>query len=133
MAARAFDLTSYDRLLTEVHPRVPKTEKDNERLIAVLKNLHDKDRTTPEENELIKLLLVLIEDFEESHYATKKAEPHEFLREIMLNHDVKPKDLYEIFGSKGTTSEVLRGKRAISKAAAKALAKKFNLSIDLFL
>jgi HTH-type transcriptional regulator/antitoxin HigA len=133
VAARAFDLNSYDRLLTEVHPRVPKTEKDNERLIAILKNLHDKDRTTPEENELIKLLFVLIEDFEESHYATKKAAPHDFLREIMLNHEVKPKDLYEIFGSKGTTSEVLRGKRAISKAAAKSLAKKFNLSLDLFL
>jgi HTH-type transcriptional regulator/antitoxin HigA len=47
--------------------------------------------------------------------------------------DVKPKDLYHIFGSKGTTSEVLRGKRAISKSAAKALANYFNLSVELFL
>jgi antitoxin component HigA of HigAB toxin-antitoxin module len=35
--------------------------------------------------------------------------------------------------SKGTTSEVLRGKRGISKAAAKALAARFNVSTDLFL
>jgi HTH-type transcriptional regulator/antitoxin HigA len=133
MAAETFEVSSYDRLLTEVHPRVPQTEEENERLIVILEGLHEKERPTPEERELIKLLVVLIEDFEETHYATRRAMPHEVLREMMRARDVKPKDLYQIFGSKGTTSEVLRGKRAISKAAAKALATYFNLSVELFL
>ena len=133
MAVEAFDVFSYDRLLTEVHPRVPQTAEENERLLAILEGLHDKERPTPEERELIKLLVVLIEDFEEAHYRTRRAQPHEVLREMMRARDLKPKDLYHIFGSKGTTSEVLRGKRAISKSAAKALATYFNLSVDLFL
>jgi HTH-type transcriptional regulator/antitoxin HigA len=133
MAVEAFDVLTYDRLLTEVHPRVPQTEAENERLLAILEGLHDKEHPSPEERELIKLLIVLIEDFEEAHYATRRAQPHEVLREMMRARDVKPKDLYQIFGSKGTTSEVLRGKRAISKSAAKALANYFNLSVELFL
>ena len=52
----------------------------------------------------------------------------------MRARDLKPKDLYNIFGgSKGTTSEVLRGKRSISKSAAKALAERFGVSAELFL
>jgi HTH-type transcriptional regulator/antitoxin HigA len=133
VAARTFDLASYDQLLIAIHPRVPRTEKENERLISLLKKLDDKEQTTPEEDELVKLLVVLIEDFEETHYATRKAQPFEVLRELMRVHDVKPKDLYETFGSKGTTSEVLRGKRAISKGAAKKLAKRFHASVEMFL
>ncbi len=44
-----------------------------------------------------------------------------------------PKDLYLMFGSKGTASEVLRGKRAISKNAARQLAEIFHVSAALFL
>ena len=73
MAVEAFDVGSYDRLLTEVHPRVPQSEEENKLLIAILEGLHDKERPSLEERELIKLLVVLIEDFEEAHYATRRA------------------------------------------------------------
>ena len=52
---------------------------------------------------------------------------------MMRVRGIKAKDLYDIFGSKGTTSEVLRGKRAISKNAAKLLAEKFGVSVGRFL
>jgi HTH-type transcriptional regulator/antitoxin HigA len=133
MAARAFDLNSYTNLLTEVHPTVPQTESENQRLIGIVNGLTDKDRLSLEEKELLELLLVLIRKFEDEHYTTKQTAPNEVLLEMMRAHAVKPKDLYEIFGSKGTTSEVLRGKRAISKSAAKALAARFGVSVNLFL
>jgi antitoxin component HigA of HigAB toxin-antitoxin module len=80
------------------------------------------------------VLLALIQKFEDEHYATRRTAAHEALLEMMRAHGVKPKDLYGIFGcSKGTTSEVLSGKRSISKSAAKALAAKFNVSTDLFI
>jgi HTH-type transcriptional regulator/antitoxin HigA len=112
---------------------VPRSERENQRLIAIVNNLTEKDRLSLEEKELLELLLVLIQKFEDQHYATKQAAPHEVLLEMMRAHEVKPKDLYDIFGSKGTTSEVLRGKRAISKSAAKALAARFGVSVSLFL
>jgi len=133
MAAKAFDLASYRQLLSEVHPQVPQTEAENERLIQTVRQLQDKKHLSPEERQLTALLLVLIENFEEAHYSTTKSKPHAILRELMRARDLKPKDLYDVFGSKGTTSEVLHGKRAISKAAAKSLAKIFNVSVELFL
>jgi|SRR5271157_4486323 len=133
MAAKAFDLASYQHLLCEVHPQVPQSEAENERLIQVLQNLQDKERPTPEEQQLTKVLLVLIERFEDEHYRRTKSKPDAILRELMRARDLKPKDIYGVFGSKGTTSEVLRGKRAISKAAAKSLAKMFSVKVDLFL
>ena len=133
MAAKVFDLASYQHLLAEAHPQLPRTEAENERLIQMVSDLQEKTRLSPEERELMDVLLVLIEKFEDEHYSTVKARPHETLRELMRARDLKPKALYEIFGSKGTTSEILRGKRAISKAAAKSLATMFNVRADLFL
>jgi HTH-type transcriptional regulator/antitoxin HigA len=43
------------------------------------------------------------------------------------------KDLWKTFGSKGITSEVFHGKRAISKAQAKKLAKFFHVNAALFI
>ncbi len=39
----------------------------------------------------------------------------------------------EVFGSKGIASEVLNGKRGISKTQARALANYFHVSADLFI
>lgn len=132
-ASSVFDIESYSSLLSEAHPRVPQTAAENEQLIGIVAELQQKVGLTPEEQALMELVLVLIEDFEEKHYSTKKAEPHDALREMMRARGLKPKDVYEIFGSKGTTSEVLRGKRAISKAAAKSLAEKFGMPVELLL
>jgi HTH-type transcriptional regulator/antitoxin HigA len=46
---------------------------------------------------------------------------------------MKPKDLWSVFGSKGITSEVLRGKRGISKEKAKILAATFHVPVELLL
>ena len=42
-------------------------------------------------------------------------------------------DLWKLFGSKGVASEVVNGKRGISKAQAKALAEFFHVSPELFI
>jgi HTH-type transcriptional regulator/antitoxin HigA len=46
---------------------------------------------------------------------------------------LKQADLVPIFSSKGITSEVINGKRGISKAHAKALGKFFNISPAAFI
>jgi len=111
MAARGFDLANY----------------------RVAQKLQEKGNLVREERSLLELLLVLIERFEEARYGTKKSAPHEILRELMRAKCIRPKDLYEVFGSRGTTSEVLRGKRGISKTAAKVLGEIFHVSPSLFI
>ena len=51
----------------------------------------------------------------------------------MAARDLKQSDLLPIFKSKGIASEVINGKRGISKAQAKALAEYFNVSVEVFL
>jgi HTH-type transcriptional regulator/antitoxin HigA len=51
----------------------------------------------------------------------------------MLERGLKPKDMLDVFGSKEITSEVINGKRSISKAQAKALGEFFHVSPALFL
>ena len=51
----------------------------------------------------------------------------------MQEHGLRQRDLLDVFGSRGIASEVVSGKRAISKAQAKKLAALFHVSADLFL
>ena len=127
------DLRQYGKLLSRVLPAVIETEKENERMLAELNKLMDKPNLSPAESKLFDLMVRLIEDFEEQHYELYASTPHGILRELMEARGVKQRDLWELFGSKGTASEVINGKRSISKTQAKALGKYFRVSPELFL
>jgi HTH-type transcriptional regulator / antitoxin HigA len=75
----------------------------------------------------------LIERFEEKAYPIPEAPGYRALRMLMENRGVKQADLQPIFGSRGITSEVYNGKRAISKAQAKKLGEFFGVSPAVFI
>lgn len=127
------DLRQYGKLLSRVLPGVIETEKENERMLAEVNKLMAKPKLSPAESKLFDLMVRLIEDFEEQHYELNASTPNGVLRELMEARGVKQRDLWELFGSKGTASEVINGKRSISKAQAKALGKYFRVSPELFL
>jgi len=52
---------------------------------------------------------------------------------FMESRGTKQTHLWEVFGSKGIASEVLNGKRGISKTHARALADYFHVPADLFI
>jgi HTH-type transcriptional regulator/antitoxin HigA len=116
-------------------PKVIETPEENERLLAEVEKLFDKGegRLSPEEQILLELITRLIQDFEDKNYQINAATPLSILKELMESRGVKPSDLWEVFGSRGVTSEVLSGKRGISKANAKKLAEFFNVSVELFI
>ncbi len=131
---RKIDPTRYKRLLSQTMPVVIETEEENERMLATVEKLMDKgENLSPEEEKLLKLLAKLIEDFEERYYNPPDASPLEVLQHLMEARDVKQSQLWELFGSKGIASEVLSGKRGISKAHARALADYFHVSAELFI
>jgi len=76
-----------------------------------------------------------IEQFEEEHYAlpTTEGAPAQMLQFLMDQHDLKQADLVGLLGSSGVVSEIVNGKRSISKAQAKALGERFHVSPALFL
>jgi HTH-type transcriptional regulator/antitoxin HigA len=133
-APRKIDSARYKRLLSQTMPVVIETEDENERMLATVEKLMDKgENLSPEEEKLLKLFAKLIEDFEERYYNPKDAEPLEVLQHLMDSRGIKQTQLWEVFGSKGIASEVLNGKRGISKTHARALANYFHVSADLFI
>jgi HTH-type transcriptional regulator / antitoxin HigA len=135
IANRSMNPQKYGRLLAKTLPQAITTEAENDRMLAIVNKLMSKgeDNLSPEEGALLDLLFALIEKFEDEHYKLNASTPHGILRELMQARGVKQSDLWPIFGSKGTASEVLNGKRAISKAQAKKLAEFFKVSADLFI
>ena len=91
-------------------------------------------KLSPEESRLLDLLVALIEDFEEAHHPIPdRSDPRLALQELMREHELKQIDLVEIFGSQGTVSQVLNGKRQISKTQARRLSSRFRLPLDIFI
>lgn len=134
MALAAINETVYGKLLARALPRVIKTEKENERMVAELEKLDTRGKPlTPEEENLAELMTLLVCQFEESRYPLGHAEPLEALRVLMEDRDIRQRDLIPAFGSSSVVSDVLNGKRAISKAHARKLAEYFHVPASLFI
>src|SRR2546428_11434609 len=135
VANRVLNPKKYAQLLAHALPKAIETDEENERALELVDQLmfSGEDNLTIEEATLLNLLVGLIEKFEAEHYRLNASTPRGVLLELMEARNVQPRDLWEIFGSKGTTSEVLSGKRGISKTHARALAEYFNVSADLFI
>jgi HTH-type transcriptional regulator/antitoxin HigA len=130
------DLKRYGRLLAKVAPCVITTEEENDRALAIVESLMEKGERnmTPEEDALIDLLTNLIRDYEATAYPPRpKSRPHEIVTFLLEQRDLKPTDLWPIIGSKGRVSEILTGKRSISKEQAKKLAEFFHVGAGLFI
>ncbi len=133
-AVAELDSQKYGRLLARVLPVRIETEEENTRLLLEAEKLIEKgERRSLEESAVLDLIAHLIQEFEHRFYHLEEATPHEVLRELMAARGVRQSDLLAVFGSKGIASEVVNGKRGISKAQAKALADFFHVSAAVFL
>jgi HTH-type transcriptional regulator / antitoxin HigA len=133
IVATKFDETTYAQLLGRTMPHVIRTDEELERLSHELVRFDELDSPSREEKEMAELLTLLIEEYEERRYPIRKASPQQTLQHLMEARNLTQKDLWKTFGSKGITSEVFHGKRAISKAQAKKLARFFRVGVELFI
>src|SRR5471030_1286448 len=66
------------------------------------------------------------------NYPLPRVSPNESLNALMEERGLKHKYIWPVLGNKGAATEVLSGRRSISKAQAKRLAEFFHVPIDLF-
>jgi len=126
--------TAYGKLLSKTRPRVIKSEAENERALAELESLDTMGRPlTRAEEALAELLTVLVQQFEEANYPLGHADPLEALRDFMEMRQLRQRDLIPIFGASSVVSDVLKGKRSISKTHARKLAELFHVPVSLFI
>ena len=91
------------------------------------------EEATAKEKRLAELLTLLIEEFEEKEVpALPAGDPIDMLRHLMDSNHLRQVDLLDVFGTASVVSEVLRGKRELSKAHITRLSGRFHLSPALF-
>jgi HTH-type transcriptional regulator / antitoxin HigA len=122
----------YGDLLAKYQPKAIETEAENEAAIMLAESLEHRQRT-PEEDALLELLIILIEKFEDASYPVPNVEPDRMLLHLMEARNMKQEELVGVIGSRGVVSEIVNGKRSISKAQAKALGQLFHVSPSLFI
>ena len=123
----------YAKLLAKSLPRPIHTGAEHARLTAMLLEMDERDDVTPEEEALAEVLTLLIEDYEEKYHPLPRVSPNESLNSLMEERGLKHKDIWPVLGNKGAATEVLGGRRSISKAQAKRLAEYFHVPVDLFI
>lgn len=128
-----FNTTAYSNLLSQYIPQVIETESEYDRILNIAERLTFTKNKTPEEKALYKLLVTLLEAYETENYPMDEATPQEILQHLMESSGTRQADLVGVIGSSGVVSEVVNGKRSISKAQAKALGDYFKVSSSLFI
>lgn len=113
---------------------VPHNDKEYNRAVRLLDELIDIVGEDEKHSlaSLLEILAVIIEDYENQHYAEPEGSPDESLKHLMDEHDIKQSDLKEI-GSQGVVSEILSGKRKLNMRQIKLLAKRFSVSPAVFI
>lgn len=129
-----FNREVYANLLTEAIPQAIKTTEEYDRALSIIESLMYKETLTPEEDQIYDLFIVLIETFEAEHYPLQNlSTSHSRLLHLIEANNLKQTDLLDVFGSSGIASEVINGKREISKTHAIKLGERFNIPASIFL
>jgi HTH-type transcriptional regulator / antitoxin HigA len=118
--------------------RLPKNEKDYDHLHELLQGLTDNYNCNKEPHaSLFDLIARYMHEYELDHYPELKIdhlEPFERLKFLMERRGVSQYQLAkEGIMSQGNLSNILSGKKGISKDLAKKLAKYFGISVETFI
>ena len=135
MSTQTLNSVAYGQLLAKVQPHPIKDDREYDRVVAEVGRLmaQGEGKLSREETSLLEMLSILIEDYDRKHYPLAPAQPHKMLSFLLEQRGLEPHDLWPVLGSKSRVSEILSGKRAISKAHAKKLAAFFHVPADLLI
>lgn len=127
--------TVYGRLLCEVRPEMIETDERYAEVSTRLAELVRKgNRRTVSETRLMKLLAILVEDYDRRHaLPSDDATPAERLRYLLEVSGKTTKALIPVFGQRSHANEALNGKRPISAEQARKLGDLFSVKPGLFI
>lgn len=108
-----------------------KTQKQYDMYCDILEALIIKDEK--ENQDEIELLTLLIEKWDNEHNTFNNSDPIELLKSLMIEHNLKAKDLADILElSKGTISKILNYNKGLSKNTIRKLSTYFKISQETF-
>ncbi|MGK7882706.1 MAG: type II toxin-antitoxin system HigA family antitoxin [Crocosphaera sp.] len=119
----------YLQLVMEFPPR---PIKNDEELMATQNRVNyilDKGILQPEDREYLRVLGILIDEYEENYKPIPKLEEVELLKALIEEDNLSPQDFLEIFDNEKVVLDVLEGKRKIAPSEAEKLRKYGSLLI----
>jgi len=128
--------TSYEQFLVEASPQVIENLSQYRDINERFGNLVPKGRRgrTPEETKLMRLLGLLIQDYDRRYpLLPTNDSPAAKLAFLLETSGKTQADLIPIFGQKSHVSEALKGKRPISADQARKLGELFRLNPGYFI
>ncbi len=121
------------RLCAVVVPKVIENDSEFDRMAEELERLTFRRNATAEEEVLAKSIQRFVEDYDKKHHPLPAVAPSEAVKILMEQRGLRQADLVEAIGSRAQVSDLLSGRRGVSKAQAKRLAGFFRAPIDLFI
>ena len=113
-------------------PRLIHSDAELAEYTDALFELTAKTDPTPEEEEAIELMTLLIERYEAERYPIPEAEPLDVLRFLLERNSLSQRDIAAELGSESTVSLVLSGKRQLNRDHIARLSQRFNVSPAVF-
>lgn len=114
-------------------PRVIHNDAELETYTNALFQLTTLENTSEPESEAIELLTLLIERYEQSHYAIPAADPVAVIRFLIDQQHLTQRDLIPQFGSESAVSMFLAGQRKLTLEQVRRLSVRFKLPADIFI
>jgi len=113
-------------------PHVIHSDEELAEYTKALFELTAKADPTPEQEEAIQLLTLLIEHYESEHYPVPDADPVDVLRFLLDQNGLSQRDIAAELGSESTVSLVLSGKRRLNRDHIERLSRRFHVSPSVF-
>jgi HTH-type transcriptional regulator/antitoxin HigA len=113
-------------------PRLIHSDTELAEYTDALFELTAKADPTPEEEEAIELITLLVERYEAERYSIPEAEPVDVLRFLLERNSLSQRDIAEELGSESTVSLILSGKRQLNRDHISRLSRRFNVSPAVF-
>jgi|SRR5688572_17676824 len=131
---RAVD-SNYLKLIKELPLRPIRSARDHAAAQTILDRLIGRDDLTKGQLDYLEGLVRFVEEYErEKHLGQfETLSPLDLLKHLMEENDMTTTDLGYVLGSRGLASEVLNGKRGLSKMLIHRLADRFQVDPALFL
>lgn len=132
--AVALDEIKYARVLARTLPKVIESDADLKRITAALEALDFAERPLDrEEREVARLLAKLIEEYDGRADPFPPVPPAEAIELLLEQRGLTRKDLEPLVGASSVVSDVLAGKRSVSKAHVVRLSRFFRVPAEVFL
>ncbi len=109
-----------------------RSDDELEKALARISALVDAAPGSARADEL-EVLSVLVESFEAKRYPVRPADPIDMLLFLMDQHGLRAKDLVDVFGSSGRTSEILAKQRPLTLPMIRKLSARFRMPADSFI